>query len=60
MLVIEKYYSSFITESSISLISIEKALQFDGLEVNQSHIQKILIYINNSLIQQAEDRKDGT
>ena len=59
MTVIEKYYNSFVNEGSINLLSIDKALQFDNIEATQSNIQKILIYINNSLIQQAEDRKNG-
>ena len=59
MTVIEKYYGSFFIESSIFLAGIEKSLQIDNIEVNQTNIQKILIYINNSLIQQAEDRKNG-
>ncbi len=59
MTVIEKYYNCFFIEGSIFLSGIEKALYFDNIEINQTNIQKILIYINNSLIQQAEDRKNG-
>jgi len=59
MNVIDKYMGSFFMMGSINLPNIEKALEFEGMEVNQTNIQKIMIYLNTALIQQQEDLKNG-
>lgn len=59
MMVIERYLGSFFTMGSINLTNIQKALEFEGLEVNQTNIQKILIYLNNASSIQQEDKTNG-
>lgn len=44
---------------TINLGGIKNALEFDNVPLSQTNIQKILIYANNYLIQQQEDKDNG-
>ena len=55
MSVIDRYINSFLIMGSINFQAIESVLQIENIDVNNTNIQKILIYINN-LLQQRNER----